>query len=685
MPDPLHHFGYRFPTGCRAILALLAALASPALAPTQGQDPLAAAPAVRLPLILTWGHQSPAPHDFLIRLAGSHLTVSPPNLERAEAGDSLHDGTARTRAGGGDVDGLVCELRFEPHAIHAITNAQSIWNHLFQHGNPGAARRLQSDPAFRPDPRQLTVHLDESGTRGFTLTADQLLSQKSFWLPELDLFLTAGTNPPSFAEFQAQREPQRGQRVLDRLATEPEATYAQYTARWEDMGHPGFRNPHSIPPGHIVGIGWDSGLYKFGVDRLARVHHDYAKADQFELGLDFGGPETQLEAAWQRQQLAEGLPILTTTFEKDGVRCDIEQFACPLDGPPSERRGDLKMVLLQQTTLTELRGTPRTVPVRIAHGRALSQADSRISARVTPTHLALEDELGDLLLGVEGPLISPETTDVTPAPPEREKTSPLPLRRHQVLSSVALPARGTVVLTLRLPSPTLAAGEQAKLFALDYLACRTATAKFWNDQLAQGAHFEVPEQAVNTLFRANLWHARRLPRRHGGPGPEVKIDLPYSNFAYDQFGTPWPVNQSVYVDYMLYDLRGHHDLSEEEHAAIYRNNQETNGHVGGFANWGVYSPGMLYSVAQHALLSGDRASFERLLPATLRALDWCLGEMRRAGEPGNPAPGLVLAPLNDLSHDPRSWAFNQAYFVAGVDLLGRALAEIQHPRAAECR
>jgi hypothetical protein len=94
---------------------------------------------------------------------------------------------------------------------------------------------------------------------------------------------------------------------------------------------------------------------------------------------------------------------------------------------------------------------------------------------------------------------------------------------------------------------------------------------------------------------------------------------------------------------------------------------------------------MLYSVAQHSLLSGDRASFDKLLPPTLRALDWCLGEMKNANDPKSPAPGLMLAPLNDLSHDARSWAFNQAYFVAGVELLGRALAEIQHPRAAECR
>ena len=103
--------------------------------------------------------------------------------------------------------------------------------------------------------------------------------------------------------------------------------------------------------------------------------------------------------------------------------------------------------------------------------------------------------------------------------------------------------------------------DRDKLLALDYAATRAETIKFWSDYVARGAQFRVPEKAVNDLFRANLWHALRLPRRHGGSEPDVQIDLPYSNFAYDQHGTPWPVNQAVYVDYMLYDLRGYHDIS----------------------------------------------------------------------------------------------------------------------------
>ena len=50
--------------------------------------------------------------------------------------------------------------------------------------------------------------------------------------------------------------------------------------------------------------------------------------------------------------------MITTVFEEDGVRYEVEQFAYPLDGPPKERRGDLNMVLLQRVRVTES-GGPR--------------------------------------------------------------------------------------------------------------------------------------------------------------------------------------------------------------------------------------------------------------------------------------------------------------------------------------
>ena len=321
------------------------------------------------------------------------------------------------------------------------------------------------------------------------------------------------------------------------------------------------------------------------------------------------------------------------------------------------------MVLMQRVSLTELRGEARRARVKLDLER---NGVGTLAMRAENGAFLFNASTGAATcLAIQGTGIQVEAAS----------------RAEKTLVTVAcdLSAKGTREFLVKLPSPRLSSSEGRLMLALDYAQTKAATLKYWNDYLGQGARFSVPDESVNALFRANLWHARRLPRRHGGVGPDVKIDLPYSNFAYGQQGTPWPVNQAVYVDYMLYDLRGYSALASEELAMIFANNQERDGHVAGFANWGVYTPAMLYAVGQHHLLSGDRGSFKKLLPATLRTLDWCLRELRQATPEKTSPQGLVPAPLNDLSHKSQYWAFNQAYFVAGLDALGRALADLEHP------
>ena len=559
------------------------------------------------------------------------------------------------------MDGVEFTLSYQEPAETKPRTEHSIWNYLLTHSDAGTANRLRNDPAFQVDPRLLTVQLNEEGTRGFSVSVEQLLRERALWVPDLDVFLAAGDELIAFEQHQAAIQPYAGQRILDQLEREPEATYEQYTARWEDLGSPAYQNPHSVPPGHIVGVTWDSAIPKFGIDRWAGVASDYGNPDKFKFQLDLQGWE------WKGQRLTDGLPVLRTTFERSAVRLEVEQFAYPLLGPPPERRGDIAMVLLQKVRATALDGTAQTVTLNLRHERSLPDAVG--VAHLGPTAFFEETSSHRVLFSAQG---VDTISDVTPT--NKSVTAALVLN---------VPATGAKEIVLKLPSPLVEADARATLAGLDYAAARTATLRFWEDYLARGAQFRVPEQVVNDLFRANLWHALRLPRRHGGQQPGVRMDLPYSNFAYDQHGTPWPVNQAIYVDYMLYDLRGYHAVSAEELAAIYRNNQEPNGHVGGYANWGVYTPSMMYAVAQHGLLSGDRATIDALLPATLRAGDWCLAEIARAQQAAGPTQGLIGAPLNDLSHEPKAWAFNQAYFYAGCERLARLLRRLQHPRAAE--
>ena len=548
-----------------------------------------------------------------------------------------------------------------------------IWSDLIAHSDADTVHRLTQDPAWRVDARKITVELNPEGTSGFSLTLDQLLQSKTFWIPSLDVYVTTGDVPVSFSDMKSQLAPYAGARILDQVERAPEASYEGFKGKWADMGSPDYMHPVQEGPGHIICLSWDSTLPKFGIDRGAGVWNDYGNPDQFRFWFEFGNLAEGISPYWKSQTLQDGLPVITTVFERDHVRYEVEQFAYPLNGSPPDRQGDVKMVLLQRVRMTELSGQARVLPVTMVHERNLpSEDDPGITDEPLGGQLLIEEEAHHkILLAIdsEGAKVAWDGVQ------EQGQTA----KRVDITLTVPLPANGSKEFIVTLPSPTIATDEGDALAKVNFADARARTVQFWSSYLAQGALFDVPEPAVNQLFRANLWHALMLPRKHS----DGQIDLPYSNFAYSQTGTPWPVNQAVYVDYMLYGLRGYNKVATEELSAIYRNNQEFNGRVNGFAHWIAYTPGMMYAVAQDYLLSGDRKSFEALLPDTLKALDWSIEQIQSASSAPGLTRGLVAGPLNDLTGS-GYWAFNQAYLYAGIELMGQALQRYGSSRAAEC-
>ncbi|HSU52989.1 MAG TPA: hypothetical protein VLT36_02890, partial [Candidatus Dormibacteraeota bacterium] len=503
----------------------------------------------------------------------------------------------------------------------------------------------------------------------------QLISEKAIWIPALGFYVTAGDESIPFEKHKEELSRWKGQRVLESLQREPEATYDQYARLWENMGSPSYIHPAQMGPGHIIGISWDSAIPKFGIDRGSGIWSDYGNPDKFQAWFDFGDLNTNLEASWKGQHLSDGLPVVKTTIEKGNVRYEAEQFAYPLNGPPKERRGDIKMVLMEELRLTNLSSEPKRLVLTLHQRRHFDNEQSpQLRADEFPGKAVFrQNGRGGVMFEVDGHCAILGAPKVVPDVREGRK-DPL----TDVFLRVDLPAGKSETLVLKLPSPIIPNDQADRLKSIDYDSARSETLRFWSDYVERGARFKVPDEAVNTLYRASLWHALRLPRRHGGEERNVQIDLPFSNFAYDQKGTPWPVNQAVYVDYMLYGLRGYHAVALEELLAQYRNNQEEDGRIGGLARWGVYTPSMLYASAQYYLLSGDRSGFEQLLPQSLKALDWCLGQISVEKR----KDGLLLSGLNDLTGE-GEWAFNQAYMYAGLDLFGRALERFGHNRAKE--
>jgi len=627
---------------------------------------------------MSWGHESAiaSPYYFKFVPATPGLEVREVRSERFEAGEGVEDGAWKTSAGAGDTDALCFTLVYPKESAQRIQNLPESWASLIARSDADTAQRLTSDPGFQPNAHKLTVLMNPEGTRGFTLSVEQLLEHKALWIPSLHVYLTAGDPGVPFADHLKQLAQWKGQRILDRAHQEPEASYEQFKERWEDMGNPGYTNPHQQGPGHIVCLTWDSAIAKFEIDRGAGVWNDLGNLDRFQFWFGFGALAQGLTRTWKSQSLKDGLPVITTIFEQDGVRYEVEQFAYPLNGLPRERRGDMAMILLQRVKTTNLQNVARRIPITMTHRREFAPfINSNVVAEKDANGVVFFDQAYHrALLAIEGVEQGFEWHGTR----EAQRNS----RRVDVTIFADLPARGSRELVIKLPSALVEEQELATLKAINFAEARTATLDYWAAYVARGAQFLVPEDAVNNLFRATLWQSLRLPRRHGGTESNVVIDLPYSNSAYSQTGTPWPVNQAVYVDYMLYGLRGYADIAAEELLAQYRNNQEDNGHVNGYANWVVYTPGMLYAVAKHYLLTRDRETLDRLLPRSLKALNWCLQQLRDAGTRPDPSRGLVTGPLNDKSGE-GAWAFNQAYMYAGLDLFGQVLTEIGHARAPE--
>jgi hypothetical protein len=633
---------------------------------------------------LSVGNKTAEGKPFYIRLSPSSPSVTISDLRSSDGAAPGNDPQSpwTARAGAGKAPWLSFRVAYSGQESAPSRPVHVMWADLMNHSDPDTAARLSNNLSLQPALDGVRVLVGQDHPEGFTFTAGQLLREKALWIPAYDVFITLDQQPVAFADYQRSLATLSGDRIIRRTGREPEASYDEYASKWTDMGDPAYVHPHQVDPGHVICLSWDSAIPKFGIDRGGGVWNDYGNPDHFRFSFGFGDMTQGIIKTWRSQRLTDGLPIVTTVLEDQGIRYQLEQFAYPLEGPPPARKGNIAMVLLQKVRVTNLGDAARSVPISLMHSRVLP-IQTGASIEFLPVKegcLFRENARKGALLYIQGIQGTPqwhETLDY-----QNEDRRVARSARFDATIGVRLAPQESREFVLKLPSPIVPETLAERLAALDYSRARSETAQFWSSWIARGAQFKVPETAVNELFRASLWHTLVLPRRHdSADGSRPKIDLPYSNFAYDQTGIPWPGVHSIYVDYMLYELRGYSSNALEELLEQFRLNQDYDGHVSGFANWLMYTPAMLYASGQYFLLSHDRQGFEQLLPYALKALEWCENQCQRANE-RRQFPGLLEGPLNDGT-GVGIWAINQAYFYAGMDRFGAALASVKDSHAQE--
>ncbi len=548
------------------------------------------------------------------------------------------------------------------HTDAYTLNDDAMWGYLMDKGNPGQRARLKADPWDQPDAPLLTVQLNATGTRGFTIGIQQLMAAGAMWLPEYDAYITLAERPVPFGEYKAK---QPHLRTMDQLATNPEASLEAYQHLWEDFGNPyawtaSWQTRWKGTVGHLtVTAAVHGSWYKFAIDRWANVRPDFASPYSFRLDFGFS------DAEWKRQRIVDGLPIVATELAVANQPFSIEQFAVPLTEKDASETGNIRSVLF-----SEIRPVGGSEAIDIPLSFSSEQASSDFEITYADGQWGvIEQPSGNIVFMISGS-------------GDRMNVMKKPTHDQDSVCHIVISGHDANGVTVKLPSPAISASDWNLLSALDTRTAKEEVVGYWERWLDKGAQFEVPEETVNNLIRASLWHALVLPRHHLDAQGELAMDLPYANTAYGQKNADWPINQAVYVDYMLYGLRGYPQIAQAEFLAMFKSQQADDGRITGFANWGVYSPGQLYAIAQHYLLNQDARLFEQLLPGALKTLDWCLDQVNHAA-PDEHGNRLIKAPLNDLTVAERQWAFTHAYFVGGLEWFGKALQAFGHPRAAE--
>lgn len=586
---------------------------------------------------VSFGHKAKEQTTFPLQwLAGSpNLTVT------AEAKTVV--------AGAGAVESATAEVSWKKSAQAPRQMGGSEWKYLMDNGTPEQVARLQDETGLQPDTPVLTLETSADGLRGFSIALDQLARHKAMWLPEHDAFVTLADAPVDFAAHLASL---KGERVLNRVQRGPEATLVEYRKMWKDFGA---NAPVNIAARH-------GSFYKFGVDGSGGVNPCKAAPHPFSQSVVWPSGYKISE-----QRIVDGLPIATATLGAKDQKIEVEQFAAPLenyDEAAAKRRESVSVlftrirsdgpvsfnVCLKTTKLKEQPG--------IRDGKEYNLEVREVAGR----SCVVDRETGSVWLMLEGQGCS---------------FNPQKSKNGGGESEVEIACSGKEEIVLKLTAPPVGASAAPLLAALDAAKTRAATVAYWEGWITRGTRFESPEKEVNDLVRSGLWNALVLPRYRDG-----KMDLPYSNFAYGQVGTPWPSLQGLYVDYMIFGLSGHFAVAEQELSVIYQNNQKPDGHLAGYASWGSYTPSMIYAVGQNYLLSRDRAAFERLLPATLKAMDWCLENVSKS-QGNTSAPGIPCLKLNDGTKANSAWTHNSAFFYGALDVFGRALEAHGHPRAGE--
>ena len=573
----------------------------------------------------------------------------------------------------------------------------------------------QMRPAHRfcGDGALLTFHL---GHETFTIRPDDLDREGPIWFAEEGIFITrAGADPPN-PDFEAYRaEPVRYRLAWDhaaykltgREAPEHRQTIARRVARQREQTYAGAHYGQPRPHSAAFSLGCKLARQRFWLeangDLLLHKHHnlELVKGKDTPRFLNKGNARFffGLEHWADLARFCDPAPVLAYNlhFRRDALLLEQQSFAVPLmdsilKGPQAS--DDTMVALLRfrfHNTGDELAVADLAIgysqdSFRATNGfwRGERHDDHRVP--LGPRE-ALTARNGRITSLYEGKAVLRGVYETTMKPARRG---------DDIAFTRPLAPGERCELILKIPYIAIDRPEEfAALARLAFERCHDEVTRFWRAEGRRGSQIHTPVEPLNDLCAAHLAHVE-ISDMTMPDAPEL-INTSVGTSTYPNF-----CNEACMILQEL-DQRGLHE-EVRRRLAVWVKYQGTAPQAGNFTDFegmfygaGGYEAGsynqhhgwVLWTLAEHYLLTGDKKWFASVADALVAGADWIFRQRRNTMQDLPHSRGwergfLPAGSLEDVT-DFFYWLSTNALTWRGAESAAKALARAGHPEAARVR
>ena len=492
-----------------------------------------------------------------------------------------------------------------------------------------------------------------------------------------------------------------GASVFDRVAAEPEQTWERARREIPELQKSKQAHlPMYLPLGppdarQEIAVSYDGSILlgktalKVPAADSERVHYP---CDDFYIRVDTGTkPFDRTKEGNVKQRLLDGyLPIVTNSWEHEGIRYEETSVATFLNGQPAEVKGDETIVLLTRLTMTNPGSSPATAAVTLS-------SDSGEQYVLDAGHLSARAAVRS---GKLDPYPRPWYRLYLKASGEPAKIVPRGNGSEQAIAwQTEVPAGQSVSIEWFTPYVAIDTDAEKKAIAgLDFDIIVKAEADRWRGIIAKQATIEVPDPLLNDFYKAQLAHILITADRDPYAGFRV---LPAGTLAYSVC-----MNESCHQIRSL-EMRGLHD-DARQYLDAFLKGQSTRGLHGRFTdkegvihglpskngnyqafNYNLDHGFALWMLNEHYRFTRDKAWLTSVSKQLVAACDFVTRQSRLPAESNTLSKddarwGEGLLPPGHLEDPPEwLWWFSvNAYAARGMRMTAESLAEINAPEAA---